>query len=79
MLSDVRTPALKTKFDERTLQSCRPCCLEQSPSLHSVCVKHQTFQETSQNLRVYIVILTLIYFVVCRNMKCPPFYFVGGQ
>jgi len=22
---------------------------------------------------------SLIYFIVCRNMKCPPTYFVGGQ
>jgi len=47
-----------------SLQSCRPCCLEQSPRQHSVLVKHQTFQETSQNLPVYIVILILLFILL---------------
>jgi len=47
-----------------SLQSYRLCCLEQSPRLHSVWVKHQTFQETSQNWPVYIVIL-IFYLFYC--------------
>jgi len=57
------------------LQSSWPCCLEQSSRLHSVWVKHQTFQETSQNLPVYIVILNLLFILlfvatwnVCRSI-----------
>jgi len=35
----------------------------------------QTLKDISQKLPVYIVISNS--FIVCRNMKCPPFYFVG--
>jgi len=54
-----------TSDSERNgLQSCRPCCLEQFPRLYSVRVKHQTFQETSQNLLVYIVNLILLFILL---------------
>jgi len=57
-----------------SLQSCRPCCLEQSPRLHSV---GQT-QKFSRNfskltvLPVYIVILThlfILLFVATWNVR----------
>jgi len=44
----------------------------QSPRLHSVWVKYQTFQEASQNLPVYIVILILLFissFVATWNVR----------
>jgi len=33
----------------------------------------------SKLIYLYCHFNSFIYFIVCRNMKCPPVYFVGGQ
>jgi len=64
---------LKTKFCERAFIHTGPAAVGQTIFSLSQTLN---IQETSQNLPIYIVILTLVYcYIVCHNMKCLPVYF----
>jgi len=74
-----------------SLQSCRPCCPEHSVYIQSALrpgslpdyiqseSNTKLFKKFSKLTCLHSHFNSFIYFIVCRNMKCPSVYFVGGQ
>jgi len=73
-----RKPVLKTKFGERAFRYADPGAWNSMPN-------YKQFESSAKHfkklIKTYLFSLHRHFnsFNVCRNMKCPPVYFVGGQ
>jgi len=68
--------ALKTKFDELAFSHASPAAWN---SLPDYIQSESNTKHSKKLLKLTCLHRHFNSYIVCRNMKYPPFYFVGGQ
>jgi len=70
-----RKPILKTKFSKQAFSYACPAAWKSLPDY----IQSQSNTKHSKKLLKTCLHCYFNSFIVCRNMKCPLVYFVGGQ